>query len=58
VAKYVGDVSEGYLPNYAFRSSDIQEQRTTDEVRGKRSFVLCCHLKQSLGKDCTCFAAR
>lgn len=53
VAKYVGDVSKGYLPNYASRSSDIQELRATVEVREKRSFVLCCHLKQSLGKVCT-----
>ena len=58
VAKYVGDVSKGYLTNYAFRRSDFQKQRTIVEVMGKRSFLLCCHLKQSLGKDCTCFVAR
>jgi len=54
----VGDESKGNLPNYADRCSDIKKQRTTVEVREKRSFVLCCQLKQSVGKECTCFASQ
>ena len=51
VEKYVGDASKGNLPNFAVRCSDTQKQRTTVEVREKRSIVLCCQLKQSLGKE-------